>query len=99
MARCLAPDMAGAGAAARDATARAARSVYRAHAVTIEPLELLWEDDALPAFDLPEELERLYGGSFGLEEPLVYANFVETIDGVVAIPSLPNPNRLVAGER
>ena len=40
---------------------------------------------------------RLYGGSLGFEEPRVFANFVSTIDGVVAIPSLPSSNKLVAG--
>jgi riboflavin biosynthesis pyrimidine reductase len=60
-------------------------------------LELLWEADSLPAFDLPEELERLYGGPFGLGRPLLVANFVETLDGVVAIRSEPRSNRLVSG--
>jgi riboflavin biosynthesis pyrimidine reductase len=64
----------------------------------MNPLELLWEEEGLPSFALPEELGRLYAGTFGLDEPLVYANFVETIDGVVAIPSIPSSNRLVAGE-
>jgi riboflavin biosynthesis pyrimidine reductase len=62
-----------------------------------EPIELVWEAEGLPAFDLPGELERLYGGPFGLESPVVYANFVETLDGVVAIRSEPRSNRLVSG--
>lgn len=64
--------------------------------MVIEPLELLWEAGGLPAFDLPDEVARLYGGSFGLAEPRLYANFVETIDGVVAIPSIPSSNKLIA---
>jgi riboflavin biosynthesis pyrimidine reductase len=64
----------------------------------VNPLELLHEVEGLPAFDLPEELETLYGGSFGLSPPLVYANFVETLDGVVAIRSEPLTNRLVSGD-
>jgi riboflavin biosynthesis pyrimidine reductase len=64
----------------------------------VNPLELLWESDWLPAFDLPEELTRLYGGGFGVETPLLYANFVETLDGVVAIRSEPLTNRLVSGD-
>ena len=60
-------------------------------------LELLFEAEGLPAFDLPQELETLYGGSFGLASPLLYANFVETLDGVVAIRSEPQSNRLVSG--
>jgi riboflavin biosynthesis pyrimidine reductase len=62
----------------------------------MSPLELLYEADGLPAFDLPAELVATYGGPFGLNEPLLYANFVSTIDGVTAIPSLPGSNKLVA---
>ena len=63
-----------------------------------ERLELLWEAEGLPAFDLPEELGSLYGGSFGLASPILYANFVETLDGIVAIRSEPRSNRLVSGD-
>jgi riboflavin biosynthesis pyrimidine reductase len=52
----------------------------------VEPLERLYDagpDDAeLP---LPEELERLYGGRFSLGPNALYANFVSTVDGVVAL--------------
>jgi riboflavin biosynthesis pyrimidine reductase len=64
----------------------------------VNRLELLYEVEGLPAFDLPEELERLYGGPFGLEPPLLYANFVETLDGIVAIRSEPRSNRLISGD-
>jgi riboflavin biosynthesis pyrimidine reductase len=64
--------------------------------VTARPLELLWETGGLPAFDLPGELRELYGGALGFDEPCVFANFVSTIDGVVAIPSVPKSNRLIA---
>ena len=60
------------------------------------PLELLFEVDGLPVADVPEELERLYGGPVGLAEPCLYANFVSTVDGVVAIPAIPRSNALVA---
>ena len=60
-------------------------------------LELLWEADGLPTYHIPGELESVYGGSFGLEPPLLYANFVETLDGIVAIRSEPLSNRLVSG--
>ena len=61
-------------------------------------LELLWEQDGLPAGELPEELQRFYGGPLGFPERCVYANFVETIDGIVAIPELERSNALVADE-
>ncbi len=60
-------------------------------------LELLYEPAGLPAFALPGELARRYGGTLGFELPLVVANFVSTIDGVVAIPSIPHSNQLVSG--
>ena len=47
--------------------------------------------------DLSPALERLYGGALHLDERLVYANFVATLDGVVAIPSLSQSNKLISG--
>jgi riboflavin biosynthesis pyrimidine reductase len=44
------------------------------------------------------ELRRLYGGGLGFDEACVFANFVQTIDGVVAIPELAHSNALIAGE-
>ena len=41
---------------------------------------------------------RLYGGALGLPEPCVVANFVQTIDGVVAIPEIERSNAIVADE-
>jgi riboflavin biosynthesis pyrimidine reductase len=46
---------------------------------------------------VPAELERLYGGPIGFEAPRVVANFVETLDGVVAIPGLARSNAVIAG--
>jgi len=62
----------------------------------LSPLELLWEADGLPAFDLPAELTALYPGTLGFDETRLYANFVATIDGAVAIPAVPQSNRLIA---
>jgi riboflavin biosynthesis pyrimidine reductase len=62
----------------------------------VEPFEVFFEADGLPSFELPAELERLYGGSLGFRTPQLYANFVSTIDGVVAIPSVPQSNKLIA---
>lgn len=63
----------------------------------IQPLELLHEVDDLPSGDLPPALNRLYGGDLGFDEPRVYANFVSTLDGVVAIPEIPSSNALING--
>lgn len=61
-------------------------------------LELLYEQPGLPQLDLPEELRAAYDGGLGFAGPCVYANFVETIDGVVAMPDVPRSNALVADE-
>jgi len=54
---------------------------------TLQPLELLFETPGLADFGLPLELAELYGGSLGFLEPRLYANFVASVDGVVAIPT------------
>jgi riboflavin biosynthesis pyrimidine reductase len=66
--------------------------------VTLEPLQLLDERPGLPTFDLPDELERLYGGGLGFSRRSVLANFVETIDGVVAMPAVERSNAIVSDE-
>jgi riboflavin biosynthesis pyrimidine reductase len=65
---------------------------------SLTPLELLFEAAGLPGFDLPVELRSLYGGGLGFDEPCVFANFVQTIDGVVSIPELPHSNALIAAK-
>jgi riboflavin biosynthesis pyrimidine reductase len=62
----------------------------------LEPLEVLYEVEGLPAVDLPAALRRLHGGDLGFDEPCVYANFVSTLDGVVAIPGIPKSNKLIS---
>jgi riboflavin biosynthesis pyrimidine reductase len=63
----------------------------------LEPLEMLYESDDLPQEPLPKTLERLHGGPFGLAAECVYANFVASLDGVVAIPGMKGSNDFVAG--
>jgi riboflavin biosynthesis pyrimidine reductase len=62
----------------------------------VEPLQVVFDAAAAPALALPEELERLYGGPLCLAEETLYANFVQTVDGVVAIPALERSNALIA---
>lgn len=61
-------------------------------------LELLYEPPGLPSFSLPDGLARMYPGTFGLPDDCLYVNFVETIDGVVALPGVPRSNRIVSDE-
>jgi riboflavin biosynthesis pyrimidine reductase len=56
----------------------------------------LFEVPRLPRFDLPEALEATYGG-FGLPAPVVYANFVTSLDGVAAVPEVPRSSALISG--
>ena len=63
----------------------------------IEPFTVLAEAEGLPRWDVPEELTALYGGAVGLDEPCVVANFVESLDGVVAVPRLPR-SHVVLGD-
>lgn len=58
-------------------------------------LQLLWEQSGLAGVLTPE-LHAFYGGALGFDGPCVYANFVETLDGVVAMPDLENSNALVS---
>jgi riboflavin biosynthesis pyrimidine reductase len=59
-------------------------------------IDLLWEEAGLPEQALPDALVERYGGGLGFAEPVLYANFVETLDGIVAIPALEQSNALVA---
>jgi riboflavin biosynthesis pyrimidine reductase len=60
-------------------------------------IQVALERDSLPVLELPAELRELYGGELRLAEQTVFANFVETLDGVVAIPSLERSNALISG--
>jgi len=66
----------------------------RAH---LQPLEALFEVPGLRGFDLPDELAAIYGGTVGFPEPRLYANFVGSVDGVVALPALLESSLIAAG--
>lgn len=59
-------------------------------------LEPLFETPDLPEFDLPLPLVEAYGGPLGFREPRLYANFVASLDGVVAIPGEIQSNRMIS---
>jgi len=61
-------------------------------------LQLLWEHPDLAHRELPAALAAFYDGGLGFDGPRVYANFVETLDGIVSIPALERSNALVADE-
>jgi riboflavin biosynthesis pyrimidine reductase len=64
----------------------------------IEAFRVLAEAEDLPRWDVPEALATLYGGAIGLAEPCVVANFVESLDGVVAVPRLPRSHAVIGDE-
>ena len=45
---------------------------------------------------MPRELERLYG-SLGFQEPVLYSNFVESLDGVTTLGSKPSAGSEISG--
>jgi len=53
---------------------------------TAPALEVLFERRDLPRFGLPGELVEAYGADLGFETPRLFANFVASVDGVVALP-------------
>ena len=61
------------------------------------PLELLYETIDLPPLDLGGTLMALYGGNLGIARPSVYANFVASVDGVVALPVAVESGRVISG--
>jgi riboflavin biosynthesis pyrimidine reductase len=61
-------------------------------------LQLLWEHPDLVQGELPDALREFYDGGLGFDGSCVYANFVETLDGVVSIPAVERSNALVADE-
>jgi riboflavin biosynthesis pyrimidine reductase len=63
----------------------------------LEPLEALYEADAVPRSELTEPLARLYGGGLGFAGPTVYTNFVASLDGAVALPGIAQSNALISG--
>jgi riboflavin biosynthesis pyrimidine reductase len=64
----------------------------------IQPFTVLAEDDDLPRWDVPDPLAEIYGAAIGLDEPCVVANFVESLDGVVAVPSLRRSHAVIGDE-
>ena len=60
------------------------------------PMDLMFEEQGSP-YDIPKHLERLYGGPLGFEAPRLYANFVSSLDGVVALEGEENSSQMISG--
>lgn len=63
-----------------------------------EPLEVLYEASGAPGLGLPPALAEAYGGNLSLAMPIVYGNFVASLDGVAALgPEHPSSGSAISG--
>lgn len=60
-------------------------------------LEVLFEEAPSDRLPLPSELEVAYGGPLALADLIVYGNFVESIDGIAAIPGVEKSSAVISG--
>ena len=63
-----------------------------------QPLELLFERMGTSHFKLPAALAASYGGALGLPSQCVFANFVTSLDGVVALPGDTESGQIISGK-
>lgn len=63
----------------------------------MKPLERLYERGGLPSFGLTGDLAEAYGGDFGVARPELFANFVASLDGVVALSGDGDSGHRVSG--
>jgi riboflavin biosynthesis pyrimidine reductase len=63
----------------------------------MEPFDVIYQTDGLQSQDLPPQLGRFYGGDVGFEAPRLYANFVSSLDGVVAIEGVDQSSQMISG--
>jgi riboflavin biosynthesis pyrimidine reductase len=62
----------------------------------LQPFEVLYEADLL-SYTLPADLEALYG-RLGFPSPVLYSNFVSSVDGVVTLGSVPSAGSVISGK-
>jgi len=60
-------------------------------------IEKLFESPGLPAFGIPPALAASYGGDLGFPARCVFANLVESIDGVVAVRGAGESGAVISG--
>ena len=64
-----------------------------------QPLQLLFERADLPHLELPAGLVTQYGGELGLPSQCLFANFVSSLDGVVALPGDTESGQIISGRK
>lgn len=64
--------------------------------MAMDPFEVLYEAD-LPSYKLPVDLQHVYG-RLGFPTPVLYSNFVSSVDGVVTLGSTPSAGSVISGK-
>jgi len=64
--------------------------------MALAPFEVLFEAE-LPAYKLPFDLQQVYG-RLGFATPVLYSNFVSSVDGVVTLGSTPSAGSVISGK-
>src|ERR1700704_5602659 len=64
--------------------------------MSLKPFDVLYEADG-PSYKLPADLHHVYG-RLGFKTPVVYANFVASVDGVVSLGSKPPAGSTISGK-
>jgi riboflavin biosynthesis pyrimidine reductase len=62
----------------------------------LAPFDVLFEAD-LPDYPLPTDLKYVYG-RLGFSAPVLYSNFVSSLDGVVTLGSKPSAGSVISGK-
>ena len=65
--------------------------------MSLPTLEVLHEAPGLPAFPLPAAIRAAYGGELGFARQRVFANFVSSVDGVVALQERVESGGIISG--
>ena len=63
-----------------------------------EPLELLFERSNTAQLSLPQELMAIYQGTLALPKAWLFANFVASLDGLVALPGDTESGQIISGK-
>ena len=64
--------------------------------MALEPFDVLYEAD-VPSYKLPADLHHVYG-KLGFKTPVVYSNFVSSLDGVVTLGPKPSAGSIISGK-
>src|ERR1700694_4778786 len=64
--------------------------------MALAPFEVLYEAN-MPGYKLPADLHHVYG-KLGFKTPVVYSNFVASLDGVVSLGTKASAGSIISGK-